>query len=75
LEITEAGASSCLGGRTKITTKESHTEKDMEVQLISAIRQGDVEVLKELLNDPVNEGYTFTFMGGATPLHWYLPLN
>ena len=43
----------------------------MEVQLISAIREGDVETLKELLNDPANEGYTFTFMGGATPLHWY----
>lgn len=42
----------------------------MEVQLISAIREGDVETLKELLNDPANEGYTFTFMGGATPLHW-----
>jgi hypothetical protein len=47
----------------------------MEVQLISAIREGDVETLKELLNDPANEGYTFTFMGGATPLHWYTSSN
>lgn len=41
------------------------------MQLIAAIRDGDLVTLQELLSDPANEGYTYTFMGGATPLHWY----
>lgn len=49
--------------------------RNMEVQLIAAIRDGDLTTAKDLVEDPANEGYPYTFMGGATPLHWffYLP--
>lgn len=43
---------------------------DMEFQLITAIREGNIEEVKAVLDENSPENTSFIFMGGATPLHW-----